>query len=488
MQDSTRSKHKGLWTMKGLLMNFDDNEANFSNGEDSALNALQASDPALGLGEPDLVAIREKVDTGHTSAVSIHSSHVSRPARFPRWSYAAAAAVVAMGVGTGTGYSIAAKGSESSVASPQIYADCVSPTQPCNDVLTKAEALKTFGSASSLESKTMSSSSTVSRYGWSGGSWLTPAESLSDTPSDGHAYIMSSDGLDRGDAVRNLIEAFNFGPHKIKHNSAQDETTVTENDSQAAISLAPSDNNLAPWWYDNQDNGQYACEESSPLSPKMRTTDSKSKKCSIKTGTALTHSEATAVAKEIFSKAGLDMNNVTWEAHSGEQYFGVDENNKPRPYVQVVAHMTVEDQDTTLEWTIELAPDGSIVHASGILAKPTQVPDYETVGAQTAVLRSQDKKWSDFQGPQLIPNADGTISFEGDTPGMLGGASKVSLDSEGRPALEIQLDQVTITSAEPSLYGFWLNNTLAVLPVYKLTGGGRTWIQLSVADKYLLVK
>jgi hypothetical protein len=47
---------------------------------------------------------------------------------------------------------------------------------------------------------------------------------------------------------------------------------------------------------------------------------------------------------------------------------------------------------------------------------------------------------------------------------------------------------VEITKAEPGLAGFYIDNALVMLPVYKLTGGGRTWTQLSVADKYLQVE
>jgi hypothetical protein len=300
---------------------------------------------------------------------------------------------------------------------------------------------------------------------------------------------MSSEGLDRSAAIKNLIDAFGIGAHRIRHTSAQDGTRVIENDTRANIELASDDISLANWYYDNPDNGQYACEENYGERPK----DDSAAPCKIKTGTALSDAEAMAVAKDIFGKAGLDLNNVTWETVSGKQAFGQDEKGLARPYVQVVARMTVEGenlegQDSNLQWTIELAPDKSVVHAAGILAKPVQVPDYETVGAKTAVLRSQDLKWSESYGPQPIYGSDEVIGA--DIPGVAyGNTVKQNLDNQGRPLLQIQLDQVNITKAEPALGGFYLaDNSYVILPVYKLTGGKRSWIQVAIADKYLQVK
>ena len=44
-------------------MNLDGTEVNPPEGEDHVLKALQSVDPAIGMDQPDLVAIRAKVDT-----------------------------------------------------------------------------------------------------------------------------------------------------------------------------------------------------------------------------------------------------------------------------------------------------------------------------------------------------------------------------------------------------------------------------------------
>lgn len=485
-------------------MNLDGTDVNLPEGEDHALQALRSADPAIGMDQPDLAAIREKVDTSELAEVSSLSAHADRSTRFPRWSYAAAAAVLLVGVGGGAGYSIAARGRITSIDNQQVAMACTPQEPNCNDTVSTggismmctAESVAA-GAGCNDTPRTLAGTSPGYAAGkssalgssaiWRGSAWLSPADSLPDTPGTGHAYIMSAKDLDRGAAVKNLIEAFGVGSYQIRHRSAQDYTRVTENDTRAMIDLAPQGDSLVYWYYDNPDNGQYACEENYGERAK---TDS-SAPCKIKTGKALSDSEALAVAKDIFGTAGLDLSNVTWETHSGKQTFGQDENGLARPYVQVVAHMTLdghelEGQDTVLQWTIELAPDKSVVHAFGIFTEAVAVPDYEIVGAKTAVLRSQDLKWSmAYGGPQPIYSSDHVY------PTGVGYAlsSSQAVDDQGRPLLEVQLDQVEITKAEPGLGGFYLaNNTYVALPIYKLTGGGRTWTQLAVADKYLQVK
>ena len=460
-------------------MNLDGTEVNLPEGEDHALDALQSADPAIGLAQPDLVAIRGKVDTSDLAQASNLSEHIARTKRFSRWSYAAAVAVVALGVGTGTGYSIAARHSGTNQQSVTL-ATCTADHPDCND--TPGTLAGTSPGYAAGKSSALGASAI-----WLGGgsAWLTPADSLSDTPSTGHGYIMSSADLDRSTAVAKLIDAFGIGAHRIRHTSAQDGTRVIENDTRTTIELASDDTTLANWYYDNPDNGQYACEENYGDRPKQDA----SAPCKIKTGEALSDTQALAVAKDIFGTAGLDLNNVTWETHSGKEAFG------NLPYVQVVAHMTIEGQaiegtyGNFVQWTIELAPDKSVVHASGVLAKPVQVPDYETVGAKTAVLRSQDAKWSDTYGPEPIYSSDQVIGAElGDRGVGYGSAVHQNLDNQGRPLLQIQLDQVEITEAEPTLAGFSLaDSSYVILPAYKLTRGDRSWIQVSIADKYLQV-
>jgi len=488
-------------------MNLEGSEVNPPEDEDLALQALQASDPAIGMDQPDLVAIREKIDTHELAEVHGLNDHAARKSRFPRWSYAAAAAVLLVGTGTGAGYSIAAlhAGTNQKVVGSAMCAAghpncngqgqtagafrCSTSAPTCSDSTSPqlvASGLSTRVGSDVISSGLAKAKSTNSS-GYQGRPWLTPANSLSDTPGTGHAYIMSDAGLDRSAIIQKLIDAFNIGEHSIKHNSALADTTVTADNSPATINLSPSSDYLSGWMYSNVDNGPDACaKDLYNYIPKMHANDLKPGECTVKTGEVLSNAVALNLAKEIFGTAGLDLANVTWDTESGSQYFSQGKNADPQPYIQVVAHMTVEGQETSLSWSVEFAPDKSVIWASGTFAQVVQVPNFDTVGAKSAVLRSQDLKWSEFAAPQLQTTSNGYVSLEGDTPIAQGGSAPT--DADGRPLLQIQLDQAEITSAEPSIGEFWINGTLAMLPVYKLSDGSRTWTQVSVADKYLQVK
>jgi len=484
-------------------MNLDGTEVNLPEGEDHALQALRSEDPAIGMTQPDLVAIREKVDTSDLAEVSSLSEHATRATRFPRWSYAAAAAVLLVGVGGGTGYAISAK-SHTPLGTPSLGAYCGEQDANCNDTGLSGQISAmcaegnpdcndtpgTLEGTSSQYAAGKTSDMMASSIAWNYRPWLTPADSLSDKPGSSRAYILSSKGLDRSAAVKNLIDAFDIGPHKIRHRSAKDGTRVIENGTRATVALDAQDSNQAHWYYDNPDNGQYACEEGYGELPR----EDSSAPCKIKTGERLSDSQAIAVAKEIFGTVGLDLANVTWATNSGKEYFGVDANNKPQPYVQVIARMTLDGREieglnsASLQWAIELAPDKSVVHASGMLAKPVQVPDYEIVGAKTAVLRSQDPIWSVAYGPEPIYSSGQGFGYRGNFVPNRTSATQ-NLDDQGRPLLQVDLQQVEITEAELGFAGFNLSgDSYAILPVYKLTGGDRSWIQIAVADKYLQVK
>ncbi len=459
-------------------MNTNDSDLNLPDDGEYGLQELRSADPASGIAQPDLVTIREKVDTSGSAEVTSLSEHAARRARFPRWSYAAAASVLMLGVGTGAGYSISAmhSGTNQQLTSAN---SCKASAPNCNDTGTAGpQALIPNGSAGAdfkLSGSSASSALSSSAIRFGVRPWLNPSDSLSDESGIGHAYILSTDHSDNTKAVANLVDAFNFGPHKIKADKYS--TDIEETGSSARITLltnkaAP----LANWYYENPANGNDACNNF----PGNKQPD-----CEPKTGVQLSDEVAISVAKEVFGKAGLDLENVTWETHSGKDVWGLDKNDKPYPYVQVIAHLTVEDNDTSLSWNIELAPDKSVIHANGYLAKLVQVADYETVGAKTATLRTHDVKWSQFT--YANPSFDGNLvgALVDYAQGYGPNNYSLDLDDQGRPVLNANVYQAEITGAEPALGGFYMNGSLVMLPVYKLTDGKNTWMQLSVADKYL---
>ena len=455
----------------------DHNDESSLDSESQALAVFAAADPSRDASEFEFKSIQRKLSETIKSKNS--STSGKQP---PKWAFAAAAVVVALGFGTGAGYSIAAKGPDLNTSS-KLTSDCLSAT-PCNDLPAAPGALN-----STKESKLSGI--------WQGGgyfngtTWLTPTESLSDTAGQEVGYLFSSEGIDRNDALVALANA--LGMSDFKTVTYDESTTLTEKDSDASLTLNGPSDSLMSWWFDQPSNSPNYCNQtfeepqSDAISPRVMSSNS-SAPCVEKSGAKLSESEAIASAKEIFKSAGLDLNSVNWSVQSGANYFGSFD-GKDVPYVHVVAQLEINGQiiGSNLEWSIDLAPDKSIAHAYGFLSKPVPTAAYETVGAKTATLRSQDLKWTSNYSPQLIDTADASpVSTDLNPIGQQN--TKPKVDDAGRPVLEVSMDDVRITSASNSLYSQYRSDgSLVLFPAYKLCGEGRCWNQISVADKYLEV-
>ena len=470
-------------------------DTDHSPGEESNFQAfatLQKSDPATNVAPADLQNIRAKVTTDE-GPVSL--AKFARVRQLPKWSYAATAAVVALGIGTGAGYSVAAHNSKpttSQVVSDtgSISAICVAGTGPCMDTPGPGpNQTGSTGQTSALGSRLSSSKLDASVDGlsgrsvWNGRPWFTPGPDITDTAGQSVGYIFSDAGLDRHALLRKLITAFSIDGAKTTSDNYN--LQITSKTPGEGLSIGGADDQLLNFWYDNPASGPNACYVSEPDAPKVPSngeSTTPTPRCSVITGPVVSRGSALDIAKNIFGQAGLDLENVSWETNSGADYFGTDSDNKPQPYIQVVAHMLVDQQDSQLAWTMDIAPDKSIVHASGYLSKPVATATYDIVGAKTAVLRSQDLKWSTY-GPEILNPGQG-LGDVGQVPD-----TSPTRDSQGRPVLPLILDEAVITSSEPGLYGMYLDGyTYALLPAYKLCDAKNCWMQVAVADKYLVTR
>ena len=189
--------------------------------------------------------------------------------------------------------------------------------------------------------------------------------------------------------------------------------------------------------------------------------------------------KAIAAAQKIFAILGLKESEANWSV-ADTSWFGTGPDSKPLPFRHVTATLIVDGLDSGMEWTMDLGPDGQVSSANGFFGEFTATANYDTVGAKTATLRSQDPRWSSFG-----PNEKGggyPIAYAKTTGTTPGG----STDSQGRPLLVSNLDEATITKATPSLSQYYLaDGRIALLPSYDLTDGTRTWVQISIADSYI---
>lgn len=467
-----------------------DNTEQIADGE--GFLTLKSNDPASNLAEPDLQAIRHKVAESDVTVTDIRLSGSSKAKQARKLAAPLIAASVALALGTGAGYSLAARGDNSSAqnSNTSALAPACPPSNPqCNS----GAGLEVAGkSASGISANRDSSfaSANLAYYAY-GQMWFMPSAELSDEGGQAPGYVFSTDGMRPKDLSKQLIAAFGIAKH-----------TVTEDEWSINIKAADSDANLwlnksdLNWSFDQQSKGPYAyaCENNpvdtsvvdAPTEGKGASVEPQpSSTCDPTAGKAISDNEAEAIAKKLFKELGLEESDAIWSVQSGSEYFG-----SQVPYVHVTAEVLVAGQKSGLAWSADIAPDKSIYAASGYLSKVQKTADYETVGPKTAALRSHDLKWANFYGPQYVDKSgsNNVLPMLGRGANSNGTSSEKDLDSAGRPLLPLSLTKAEITSATPGLIGVNLNQNYTLLPAYKLCGSSGCWLQVAVADKYVIEK
>ena len=171
-------------------------------------------------------------------------------------------------------------------------------------------------------------------------------------------------------------------------------------------------------------------------------------------------------------------------------WFGQGADGKPLPFSHVVAQVMVNGLETGMSWTADIGPQGDIVNANGFVGGFTATAAYDIVGAKSATLRSQDIHWSQFGPTEQWDGGSGPIAYASDARSATGVSATqpdARLDGQGRPLLVESYEDITITSADPSLTTYYLaDGRTALLPAYALHSGKRTWLQIAIADQYLV--
>ena len=186
--------------------------------------------------------------------------------------------------------------------------------------------------------------------------------------------------------------------------------------------------------------------------------------------------EAVRAARTLLASLGVsdepvDGIDVEWESGSDEYT------------TWVTAWQRIDGQRTQLSWAFTFAGD-TVAWASGFAAGLEQTPAYPVLGARTAVIRSNDPRFSafgptalDFGGvvPMAEARADATVSSDASPP-----------VPQGNPRLvQVWWDPATATDAELSLAQYWQpDGTLLILPAYRITTADDrgTWAIIAVAS------
>ena len=445
---------------------------------DQAWAALTANDPAQHLAKPEIDALKAAVLSEAIKVAPISKRSWLAPV--------AVAASVALFVGGGAGYTIAAQSadnSSSAISAPSIE----------------------MGGAAGAEDAKMSSI-------WGGRPYLEASSSISDTSGVQIGYTFDASDVDRKVQLQLIADVFEVDG-KISGSKAdgyfvgdQNYVTATAQTSGASWDLSQ----MVTWSYSNSSLNPTYCGENLPMydtksgasagdSPTATTaTDITTpepmptiepvpapSECVQPSGVLPTNDSVLTFAKEKFAALGFDSTSANWSVTDGGAMWGYT-GDLAGSYKLVTAKVMIDGLDSMQSWSITIGPDNTILSANGFFANFIPTAEHETVGAKTAIERSQAGLWFNLP-PQEVYKEGMVYPLE---IGTSANPTAVTKNSAGQPILGANVDRVTVSSAERSLITWYLTDgSMILLPAYLLSESdskdSRQWLQLAIADKYV---
>ena len=471
---------------------------------DQAWVALTGNDPAKLAANPDLNAIKASVLSEAIKVAPISKRSWLAPV--------AVAASVALFVGGGAGYTIAAQSGSNSP-------NAISAPAPV------------MGSAAGAQDEKMSSSAI-----WGGRPFLEASAGISDSGGRQIGYTFDAGDVDRKTQLQLIADVFEV-EGKLAGSEADgfmigDQNYVNANaqisgaswDFSQLITWGFNDSSVTPQYcgenfpmYDTKSSGDTSVATTStdiatpepmptvvpepmptvvpepmptvvpePMPTVVPEPAPAPSDCAAPSGILPSDDSALALAKDKFATLGFDSTTANWTVTDSGGMWGYG-SELAGAYKLVTAKVLVDGLDSKQSWNMTIGPDETILNANGFFAKFVPTSEYETVGAKTAIERSQNGLWSNLP-PQEVYK-EGMIY-----PMEIGisqqNSSGVNRNSDGQPILDANVDRVTISKAETSLVLWYLNDgSTILLPAYLLSeteaSDSRQWLQLSIADKYV---
>ena len=455
---------------------------------------LAAVDPATSAPDPDIAAIRAKV-------LAQPSSNVV-PLRRRRTAYVVGAVAAGLCLLAGTAVAGAAVGrvtaptSETVTAAAPVADDALpvigaAPNSPQMPSVGQQSGAVAPGAAAPMGApEAMSAQSADAKMSvWPGwGSTFVPSPSLPDEPGTATGYRLVSDGIDTTALAEQLAKAFGIKGEP--------------RDEYGAIVIGPSDGTgpsiwvygdaMVTWSYSDPTKNPWNCG----VTPLPEPVPAESGGTDVSPGTPetsacepekepLTEQDAVRAARKILASVGVSEDpasgiDVEWEAGTD----GVT--------TWVTAWQRVEGNRTQLSWSFTF-DDKDVLWANGFAAGLEPVPAYPIVGAFTAVMRSQDPRFSafgptplDFGGVVPMAEARGVASSDATVSSDTVPATDVPPAEPGK--VQVWWDPITVTGAEPTLAQYWQQDgTLLILPAYRLTTADDrgTWAVIAVDESVI---
>jgi hypothetical protein len=463
---------------------------------DQAWVALTANDPAQHLGKPELDSLKVSVLSEAIKLAPISKRSWLAPV--------AVAASVALFVGGGAGYTIAAQSSSNS--SNTISAPAVE-----------------MGSAAGAQDEKMSSSAI-----WGGRPYLEAGAGISDNRGKQIGYTFDASDVDRKVQLQLIADVFNI-KGKISGSKKDGFMVGDQNYVKATAQTSGSSwdlSQMVTWSYNDSSLNPTYCGENLPMydtksgaaagdsptattatdiatpepmptvvpepiptvvpepMPTMEPVPAPSE-CVQPSGVLPTNDSALSFAKEKFAALGFDSTSANWSVTDGGAMWGYT-GDLAGSYKLVTAKVMIDGLDSMQSWTMTIGPDNTILSANGFFANFIPTVEYETVGAKTAIERSQAGLWFNLP-PQEVYKEGMVYPME---IGTSANPTAVTKNSAGQPILDANVDRVTVSSAERSLITWYLTDgSMILLPAYLLSESeskdSRQWLQLAIADKYV---
>ena len=322
--------------------------------------------------------------------------------------------------------------------------------------------------------------------GW--GSTFVPSPSLPDEPGTAVGYRLVSDGINTTTLAEQLAKAFSIKGEP--------------RDEYGAIVIGPSDgsgpsiwvygDSMVTWSYSDPTKNPWACG----VTPLPEPVPAESSGTDVSPGAPetsacepekepLSEQDAVRAARKILASVGVTEDpatgiDVEWEAGTD----GIT--------TWATAWQRVDGNRTQLSWSFTF-DDKDVLWANGFAAGLEPVPAYPTVGAFTAVMRSQDPRFSAF-GPTpldfggVVPMAEARDVASSDATVSSGTAQATDVPPAEPGKVQVWWDPITVTGAEPTLAQYWQQDgTLLILPAYRLTTADDrgTWAVIAVDESVI---
>jgi len=464
---------------------------------DQAWELLRENDPANSVDAPDLASIRASVLAESNKVVRIPKRSWLAPV--------AVAASVALFVGGGAGYTIAAQSRSDSPKSITNFA-------PEMGVPSNSQAGGASGSTIGAPSGTQDQKSSLSGTwaGRGGRPFLEAGSNISDTAGVQVGYTFDASDVDRKAQLELIASTFGI-KGKITGSKKDGYSVGDQNYVKPSAQISGESWDLSrsiTWGYSDSSVSPTYCDSGTPVSDTMSGSsagvssvdvatvdpgatsepmpDPAPSKCEKPGGTLPSDESAVALAKEKFGALSLESDSAIWTVADQGGAWGYRAENAGA-YKLVTATVLVGGISSNLSWSITIGPDNAILNASGFFAKFVPTAAYNTVGAKTAIKRSQNPLWTNLQ-PQEVYKEGQILPMEDLALG--GNLNSVARNRLGQPILDANIDRINISKAETSLITWYLNDgSTILLPAYLLSADSsaesRQWLQLAIADQYV---